>query len=117
MNHFEYKRSEQAPSQKKYPKTENPRGHTPHQAPSPCARALNSSLFVEQQQTSWSPTSSSLHSLLLLQAPTLLMDDSETKRKRMSEPTVGDFLLGGKDIQNKAGRPIGAAGTEDRHFR
>jgi hypothetical protein len=45
------------------------------------------------------------------------MDESETKRKRMSEPTVGDFLLGGKDIQNKAGRPIGSAGTEDRHFR
>jgi hypothetical protein len=35
----------------------------------------------------------------------------------MSEPTARDFLLGGKDIQNKAGRPIGSAGTEDRHIR
>ena len=30
---------------------------------------------------------------------------------------MGDFLLGEKDIKNKAGQPIGAAGTEDRHFR
>jgi len=45
------------------------------------------------------------------------MDESQTKRKRMSEPAARDFLLGGKDTQNKAGRPIGSAGTEDRHFR
>ena len=45
------------------------------------------------------------------------MDESETKQKRMSKPTARDFLLGGKDIQNKAGRPIGSDGTEDRHFR
>jgi hypothetical protein len=45
------------------------------------------------------------------------MDESETKGKRMSEPTARDFLLGGKDIQNKEGRPIGSAGTKDCHFR
>ena len=28
-----------------------------------------------------------------------------------------DFLLEGKDIQNKVGQPIGSAGTEDCHFR
>ncbi len=28
-----------------------------------------------------------------------------------------DFLLEGKHIQNKAGWPIGSAGTEDCHFR
>ena len=28
-----------------------------------------------------------------------------------------DFLLGGKDIQNKAGRAIGSTGTEECHFR
>ena len=39
------------------------------------------------------------------------------KRKRMTKPTARDFLLVGKDIQNKAGRPIGSLGTEDRHFR
>ena len=35
----------------------------------------------------------------------------------MTDPTATDFLLAGKDIQNKAGRPIGSAGTEDRHFQ
>jgi hypothetical protein len=45
------------------------------------------------------------------------IDESETKRKRMSEPTAGDLFLGGKDIQNKVGRPIGVAETEDLHFR
>jgi hypothetical protein len=35
----------------------------------------------------------------------------------MTKPTARDFLLGGKDIQNKAGRAIGSAGTEERHFR
>ena len=35
----------------------------------------------------------------------------------MANPTAVDFLLEGKDIQNKAGRPIRSAGTEERHFR
>ena len=35
----------------------------------------------------------------------------------MTNPTARDFLLVGKDIENKAGRPIGSAGTEDCHFR
>jgi hypothetical protein len=35
----------------------------------------------------------------------------------MTNPTAADFFLAGKDIQNKADRPIGSAGTEDRHFR
>jgi hypothetical protein len=35
----------------------------------------------------------------------------------MTKPTARDFLLGGKDIQNKVGRAIGSAGTEERHFR
>jgi hypothetical protein len=41
--------------------------------------------------------------------------DSNTQ-KRMTEPTARVFLLGGKDIQNKVGRAIGEAGTEERHF-
>ena len=46
------------------------------------------------------------------------MDEGgNNKRKRVSKPTARDFLLVGKDIQNKAGRPIGSLGTEDRHFR
>ncbi len=46
------------------------------------------------------------------------MDKGNSKKqKRMTEPTARDFLLGGKDIQNKAGRAIGEAGTEERHFR
>ena len=35
----------------------------------------------------------------------------------MTKPTARNFLFVGKYIQNKAGRPIGSAGTEDRHFR
>jgi len=50
-------------------------------------------------------------------APTLSMDESNTKRTRMSTPVASDFILVGKDIQNKAGRPIGSMGTEDRNFR
>ena len=50
-------------------------------------------------------------------APTLSMDESDTKRKRMSTLVARDFILVGKDIQNKAGRPIGSVGTEDRNFR
>jgi len=45
------------------------------------------------------------------------MDEGDTnKQKRMTKPTARDFLLGGKDIQNKAERSIGSAGTEERHF-
>jgi hypothetical protein len=44
-------------------------------------------------------------------------EGANTKRKRMSKPNARDFLLVGKVIQNKAGRPIGSFGTEDRHFR
>jgi hypothetical protein len=45
------------------------------------------------------------------------MDKGNTnKQKRMTEPTSRDFLLGGKDIQNKVERAIGSAGTEERHF-
>jgi hypothetical protein len=61
---------------------------------------------------------SSILSLELLHPPpTLPMDENEAKRKRISAPTAQDFLLVGKNIQNKAGRPIGSIGTEDRHFR
>jgi hypothetical protein len=46
------------------------------------------------------------------------MDEGDTnKQKRMTKPTARDFLLGGKDIQNKAERAIGSARTEERHFR
>jgi hypothetical protein len=46
------------------------------------------------------------------------MDEGDSnKRKRMTKPTARDFLLGGKDIQNKAGRAIGSTGIEERHFR
>jgi hypothetical protein len=34
----------------------------------------------------------------------------------MANSTAVDFLLAGKDIQNKVGQPIGSTGTEDRHF-
>ncbi len=34
----------------------------------------------------------------------------------MTKPMTRDFLLGGKDIQNKAGRAIGSTGTEEHHF-
>jgi hypothetical protein len=34
----------------------------------------------------------------------------------MTKPTARDFLLEGKDIQNKAGKAIGSVGTEERHF-
>jgi hypothetical protein len=42
---------------------------------------------------------------------------NSNKRKRMTKPMDRDFLLGGKNIQHKAGRAIGEAGTEERHFR
>jgi hypothetical protein len=46
------------------------------------------------------------------------MDESNSKnQKRMTKPMARDFLLGGKDIQSKAGKAIGSAGTEERHFR
>ena len=43
--------------------------------------------------------------------------DASVKRKRMSDPTPNDFILVGKDIQNKTGRKIGSDVTEDRAFR
>jgi hypothetical protein len=46
------------------------------------------------------------------------MDEGDTnKQKRMTKPMARDFLLGEKDIQNKAGRAIGFAGIEEHHFR
>jgi hypothetical protein len=39
------------------------------------------------------------------------MDEgSNNKQRRMTKPTARDFLVVGKDIQNKAGRPIGSTG-------
>jgi hypothetical protein len=46
------------------------------------------------------------------------MDEGNSnKQKRMTKPMARDSLLGGKDIQNKAGRAIGSAKTEEHHFR
>ncbi len=46
------------------------------------------------------------------------MDEGDTnKQKRMTKPTARDYLLGGKDIQNKVERSIGSAGIEEHHFR
>jgi hypothetical protein len=45
------------------------------------------------------------------------MDEGNTnKQKRMTKPRARDFLLGGKDIQNKVERSICSAGTEESHF-
>jgi hypothetical protein len=45
------------------------------------------------------------------------MDEGNTnKQKRMTKLTARDFLLGGKDIQNKAERSIRSAGAKDCHF-
>ena len=43
------------------------------------------------------------------------MDSS--KRKRESVPTPDDFMLIGKEVQNKSGRSLGAPMSEDRAFR
>jgi hypothetical protein len=43
--------------------------------------------------------------------------DNNNKRKRNAEPTPEDFVLIGKDIQNKSGRSIGSAAEEERAFR
>ena len=46
-----------------------------------------------------------------------IMDhDNNNKRKRNTEPTPEDFVLIGKDIQNKSGRSIGSAAEEERAF-
>jgi hypothetical protein len=46
------------------------------------------------------------------------MDEGNSnKQKRMTKQMARDFLLGGKDIQNKKGRAIGSAGIKERHFR
>ena len=46
----------------------------------------------------------------------IIMDDSN-KRKHDTEPTPEDFILVGKDIQNKSGRSTGSAAEEERAFR
>ena len=43
--------------------------------------------------------------------------DDNNKQKRNTEPTPEDFVLIGKDIQNKSGRSIGSAAEEERAFR
>ena len=45
------------------------------------------------------------------------MNEDNNKRRHETEPTPEDFILIGKDIQNKSGRPIGSASTEERAFR
>jgi len=61
------------------------------------------------------------HLLLLSSSPLppprriIIMDDSN-KRKRNTEPTPEDFILVGKDIQNKSGRSTGSAAEEERAF-
>lgn len=68
------------------------------------------------------PSSISIYVLLLssshLPPPRriIIMDDSN-KRKRNTEPTPEDFILVGKDIQNKSGRSTGSAAEEERAFR
>ena len=42
---------------------------------------------------------------------------NSNKRRRGTEPLPEDFLLIGKDIQNKSGRGIGSLLTEERTFR
>ena len=44
------------------------------------------------------------------------MDNANNKRMRESEPTPEDFILWGKEIQNKSGRSIGSDAMEDRAF-
>jgi len=48
---------------------------------------------------------------------TIMGDNRDSKRKRESHPTAEDFMLIGKEVQNKSGRKIGAIMTEDRAFR
>jgi hypothetical protein len=43
--------------------------------------------------------------------------DDNNKQKRNTEPTPEDFVLIGKDIQNKSGRSIGSAAEEEQAFR
>jgi len=44
------------------------------------------------------------------------MNEDNNKRRRETEPSPEDFILIGKDIQNKSGQPIGLASTEERAF-
>ena len=44
------------------------------------------------------------------------MDNANNKRMRKSEPTPEDFILWGKEIQNKSGRSIGSDAMEARAF-
>ncbi len=46
-----------------------------------------------------------------------IMDNVNNKQMRESEPTPEDFILWGKEIQNKSGRSIGSDAIEDRAFR
>ena len=34
----------------------------------------------------------------------------------MTEPTLDDIIIAGKNLQNKSGRAVGATGTEERAF-
>ncbi len=79
-----------------------------------CSLACDSSL----RQSSWQSRPPPLFTCSCFSHPPLHMDEGNSKKqKRMTEPTARDFLLGGKDIQNKVGRAIGSAGTEEHHFR
>jgi hypothetical protein len=46
-----------------------------------------------------------------------MTDMNSNKRRRGTESSPEDFLLIGKDIQNKSGRGIGSSLTEERTFR
>lgn len=45
------------------------------------------------------------------------MEPSSSKRQREVDPNENDFYNIGKEIQNRAGQPLGAPGVEDRRFR
>ncbi len=75
--------------------------------------ACNSSL----SQSSWQSWPPPFSTCLCSSHPPLHMDEGNTnKQKRMTKLTARDFLLGGKDIQNKAERSIRSAGAKDCHF-
>ena len=53
----------------------------------------------------------------LVPAPIITaMNDDFMKRKRMTDPTPVDFLLAGKEIQNKTGQKKGSTATENHAF-
>ena len=45
------------------------------------------------------------------------MDNKESKRKRMTKPTIDDIIIAEKNLQNKSGQVAGATGTEEWAFR